>query len=155
MKSKNLTNELITFIPAILLVFLWGYAVISKLAEHEKFIAQMKLAPVPMMHMLGPVLGWLVPLIETVLIWLLFNEKYRELGLKLSFVLLLIFEIYISIMLLSGLDLPCTCGGLISKLQWKEHLIFNAFFMCVALFSQWFQWIRKRYRLNEYSVKNI
>jgi len=36
-------------------------------------------------------------------------------------------------MLLSGQHLPCTCGGIISKMSWKQHLGFNALFILVGL----------------------
>lgn len=125
--------ETTTFIAAVLMIMLWTYAAVSKFADYHRFVDQIKLAPVPLMQLLGPTLGWLVPLTEVILIPLLWVKRSRVIGLYLSFLLLLIFEIYIAAMLLSGLELPCTCGGLISKLQWNEHLIFNGFFMATSL----------------------
>jgi hypothetical protein len=34
-------------------------------------------------------------------------------------------------MILSFAKLPCQCGGVISKMSWKEHVVFNAFFIVV------------------------
>ncbi|RBQ06812.1 MauE/DoxX family redox-associated membrane protein [Pedobacter miscanthi] len=137
MDSKNKTkyegNDLLQLLSAILLVLLWGYAGFSKLADYGRFVEQMKLAPVPLMKHLAPLLGIAVPVAELVLVGLLFSERFRKTGLWLSFLLLLVFTLYISLMLLSGLRLPCTCGGLISKLGWRQHLIFNAFFMLISL----------------------
>ena len=132
-KAVPISNELITFIPSVLLLMLWGYAAVSKIDEYDKFVLQMQLAPVPMMKLFGPVLGWLVPAIELTLVGMLLTDRFRTLGLLFSFTLLLVFEVYIASMLLSGLELPCTCGGLISKLQWKEHLVFNAVFMFISI----------------------
>ncbi|RZK42694.1 MAG: hypothetical protein EOO90_06545 [Pedobacter sp.] len=140
MKAKEQYSELITFVPAVLLFMLWSYAAVSKIADYNRFVQQMQLAPVPLMKAFGPTLGWFVPLIELILAYLLSKEKLRRLALWLSFGLLLIFEIYISGMLLSGLELPCTCGGLISKLGWRQHLFFNATFMLISLFP--FIWER-------------
>lgn len=139
MKHKLPSNEVITFIPAVLLLMLWGYAAISKIAEYDKFVLQMQLAPVPLMKFLGPILGWLVPLSELALVGMLLTDRFRSLGLLLSFGLLMIFEIYIAAMLLSRLELPCTCGGLISKLQWKEHLVFNSVFILISIFPFLYQ----------------
>jgi putative oxidoreductase len=156
MKIKTDLTALITFIAAVLLLMLWGYAAVSKIVEHEKFVQQMKLAPVPLMKVMGPILGWLVPFIELLLVWFLFKDRHREWGLWLSFLLLLIFQIYIVAMLLSGLDLPCTCGGLISKLQWKQHLVFNGIFMVIAALPLIYQRVKNRSNLQDgYSPRSI
>lgn len=139
-KTKFNFNELLQLLSATLLILLWGYAAFSKLADYGRFVAQMQLAPVPLMNYLAPALGIVVPVTELALIGLLFSERFRKTGLWLSFLLLLFFTVYISIMLLSGLNLPCTCGGLISKLGWRQHLIFNTFFMLISLLP--FLWSR-------------
>jgi len=89
------------------------------------------------------------------LVGLLITDRFCRLGLWLSFVLLVTFEVYIATMLLSGLDLPCTCGGLISKLQWKEHLIFNVIFMTIALFPMAYTWINHKFFSSQYSPRSI
>ncbi|MGN8055156.1 MauE/DoxX family redox-associated membrane protein [Pedobacter sp. 22163] len=132
-RTKYFASELIMLLSSLLLVLLWGYAGFSKLADYHRFVQQMQLAPVPLMKQLAPVLGIAVPFAELVLVGLLFSERFRKTGLLLSFFLLLAFTAYISLMLLSGLRLPCTCGGLISKLGWQQHLFFNAFFMLISL----------------------
>jgi len=155
MKAKGQPNEWSFFIPAILLLMLWAYAAFSKIVDHEKFVAQIELAPVPLMHILGPALGWAVPAVELTLVLLLCFDRFRKWGLLMSCVLLLLFEIYIAAMLFSGLDLPCTCGGLISKLQWKEHLIFNAVFMAIAACPFIYNSNRKDNNSNGYSPRSI
>ncbi|WP_217643911.1 MauE/DoxX family redox-associated membrane protein [Pedobacter rhizosphaerae] len=139
-KAKFDSYEFWLLLSSALLILLWGYAAFSKFADYGRFVAQMKLAPLPLMKHLAPVLGIVVPLTELVIIGLLFSERFRKTGLWLSFLLLLSFTVYISIMLLSGLSLPCTCGGLISKLGWRQHLIFNASFMLISLLP--FLWTR-------------
>lgn len=141
----KIRQEFITFISAVLLLMLWAYAAVSKIAAYDQFVEQMKLAPVPFIHLLGPFLAWFVPLIELILVWLLFKDKLRQLGLWLSFFLLLAYEFYIVTMLLSGLELPCTCGGLIAKMQWKEHLVFNAIYMVIALLPMIYRWITHKF----------
>jgi hypothetical protein len=39
---------------------------------------------------------------------------------------------YIGFMLLSNIELPCSCGGVISSLSWKNHLVFNILFLLLA-----------------------
>jgi len=153
MKQKLPSNELVTFILAVLLLMLWGYAAVSKISEYDKFVLQMQLAPIPLMKFFGPTLGWLIPAIELALVCMLLTDRFRKLGLWLSFMLLLVFEIYIAAMLLSGLELPCTCGGLISKLQWNEHLVFNAVFMLISIFPFLYQRYFNKSNTSEYSPR--
>lgn len=156
MKTKFVLSEWLIFVPAVLLMMLWSYAAVSKIADYGKFVAQMQLAPIPLMILLGPILGWLIPAIELILVGMLITEKSRRAGLIFSFLLLLTFEVYIAVMLLSGLDLPCTCGGLISSLQWKEHLIFNAVFMFISIFPFISSGFRNRNNnSNRYSPRSI
>ncbi|WP_316828754.1 MauE/DoxX family redox-associated membrane protein [Pedobacter miscanthi] len=139
-KTKFDFKELLLLLSASLLVLLWGYAAFSKLGDYGRFVAQMQLAPVPLIKSLAPLLGVLVPVTELALIGLLFSERFKKAGLWLSFLLLLSFMVYIAVMLLSGLSLPCTCGGLISKLGWRQHLTFNALFMLISVLP--FLWSR-------------
>lgn len=134
-------NEIILLASSVLLVALWGYAALSKFADYPRFVAQMQLAPVPLMKSLAPFLGIGVPVTELILVVFLFTDRFRRTALRLSFFLLLSFNIYIFLMLKSGLELPCTCGGLISKLGWRQHLIFNTVFMFIALFPLIWEWI--------------
>lgn len=154
MKQKTIKMETIYFISAIALVILWGYAVVAKIYEHEKFIAQIKLSPILLIQQMGQPLSWILPIIESALIILLFTDRHRKLGLLLSFLLLVSFEIYISALIFSGLQLPCSCGGIISKLSWKQHLIFNAVFMCIAIAPMIYDRLDKE-DPQEYSPRSI
>lgn len=133
-QKKNLGIETITLIAAMLLVMLFGYTALSKLNDYKIFVLQMSKTLPPFLKPFNSILGWLLPLVELIIVGLLLFDRWRQLGLYLSFFLLLIFEVFILGMLLSGLELGCSCGGVISKLSWKEHLLFNAFFMLIALF---------------------
>ena len=124
--------EVLSFISAVLLIVLFGYTAVAKLLDYEKFVFQMRLSPAPMVAWAAPVLGWFVPLIEIVIVAALCFERWRVAGLHASLFLLLIFEVYIVTMLLSGSKLPCTCGGIVSKMSWTQHLWFNLAFMLVA-----------------------
>jgi hypothetical protein len=43
-----------------------------------------------------------------------------------------IFTVYIGCMLLFAPDLPCSCGGIIRQLSWKQHLLLNLFLLVLA-----------------------
>lgn len=121
-----------------LLILLFAYTAFSKFIEYDIFVFQMQLVPLPLMGEIAPTLGWMVPLVECLIVIALMIGKWRTIGLYSSLLLLFIFEGYISILLLSGYDLPCTCGGIISKMGWKEHLIFNAILILLTVFALYF-----------------
>jgi putative oxidoreductase len=130
-------KSFITEICIFLFILLFTYTSISKFLDYHRFVFQMQLAPVPFMKLVAPYLGWIVPTAESFLVvWLclgLFKPEIRLWPLFLSVILLATFELYIAAMILSGLHLPCTCGGIISKMSWYQHLIFNAFFIIVGV----------------------
>ncbi|WP_431199647.1 MauE/DoxX family redox-associated membrane protein [Mucilaginibacter sp. P19] len=134
-------KKVFTLFCTLLFLILFAYTSTSKFLDYEKFVFQMKLAPVTMMSIFAPVLGWLIPAIEAVLTVALsfgiFDPAVNKKALLASVILLSLFEAYIAIMLLSGSQLPCTCGGIISFMRWKQHLVFNAFFIIAGSISIW------------------
>lgn len=133
--KKTTIQEIIT----LLLIILFAYTAASKFLEYDKFVFQMRLAPVPVMAWLAPVLGWLVPIVETLLViglsLGLYIPRLLRQSLIASVALLSLFELYITAMLLTGRHLPCTCGGIISTMSWKQHLVFNAIFIFLGLLA--------------------
>ena len=124
--SKHAATEWFIFGVVVFMMLLFSYTAVNKLLEYKSFVFQMQLAPVPMMKWLAPILGWLVPLTELVLTLGLYLTRTRVIALVGSLILMIAFEGYIIWMKLTGLDLPCTCGGIISAMGWTTHLIFNA-----------------------------
>jgi len=126
-------------IVTLLLIALFTYTATSKFLDYDKFVFQMRLAPVPLMSLLAPVLGRVVPIIEMLIAITLgagfFYIPLKIIGLWASVILLTVFEVYITAMLLSGSHLPCTCGGIVSQMGWKQHLIFNAIFIVGGVLS--------------------
>ncbi|WP_367866964.1 MauE/DoxX family redox-associated membrane protein [Pedobacter sp. WC2423] len=127
--------EAVTMAASVLIICLFGYTAIAKILDYGTYVSQMKSAPVPYMSLFAPIIGWLIPLIEVIIVLLLLFDKTRVKGLYGSLVLLIAFEIYISSMLLSGRSLPCTCGGFIATMGWKTHLIFNAVFIVISVIA--------------------
>ncbi|MBB5637259.1 hypothetical protein HDF26_004492 [Pedobacter cryoconitis] len=129
---KTFKVSSLSLIASSLLIMLFGYTAVSKILDYNKFVFQMKLVNVPMIPYLASSLGIVLPIVELVIVWMLCKNNLRVKGCYASFLLLFIFEIYITIMLLSGEKLPCTCGGIISQMGWKTHLVFNAVFMIIS-----------------------
>lgn len=131
MKALNANNLQLT--AAVILILLFAYTAVSKILAYDKFVFQLGLVQMPIVALLAPLIGILVPAVEMIIVWMLCKDNLRMRGLYASFLLLLVFDIYITIMLLSGEKLPCTCGGIISQMGWKTHLVFNAVFMIISI----------------------
>jgi uncharacterized membrane protein YphA (DoxX/SURF4 family) len=122
-------------IACSLLILLFIYAAFSKLFDYKTFQQQLKASA--LLHPFFPILAWAVPLIEIGISLMLIIDRTRLLGLYASLLILLLFTIYIIIMLFSVSHLPCSCGGIIKKLSWRQHIAFNsAFIFLTALTIQ-------------------
>ncbi len=124
-------SSLISIISS-LLIFLWVYAALSKLLNFEQSRMQMMNQIFP--AAINQVLLWAVPIAELLTAGLLTISRWRSYGLLISGLLLLLFCIYIILVMSHVFErIPCSCGGIISKLTWGQHLVFNIVFMALAL----------------------
>lgn len=112
------------FFISLLLVFVFANTASSKLIDSTGFIGVLR--QVPLIGRGAGVMAVLLPLAELLIAMLLIFETTRLFGLYASLVLLLIFTGYLLYMILTLSHLPCSCGGVISKMSWRMHLIFNA-----------------------------
>ena len=129
-----------------LLILLFVYAALSKLFEYNGFKVQLRNSE--WLKPFAGIIAWLVPAIELAISLMITVKATRILGLYASLILLLIFTLYIAGMLLSGMRLPCSCGGIIQQLSWKQHLLFNLFFLLLSLIGIVFE--RKQKLITNY-----
>jgi putative oxidoreductase len=113
----------------VLIVILFAYTAFSKLFDQNLFILQMSRSPIYIMQLAAPFLGWIIPVMELLIVAGLMITRFQIKALEASLALFIIFEVYIVSMLLTGLHLPCSCGGVIGKMTWKQHIPFNLFFI--------------------------
>ncbi|WP_417857511.1 MauE/DoxX family redox-associated membrane protein, partial [Xanthomarina gelatinilytica] len=59
-------------------------------------------------------------------------ERFRIPALFAAFALMVMFTAYIVIILNFSDFIPCSCGGVLEKLSWTQHLIFNIAFIILA-----------------------
>jgi hypothetical protein len=78
-------------------------------------------------------ISYSLPYLEMAVALLLLFQKTRLLGLYLSYALLLLFTEYIAGMLRYADYLPCSCGGIISKMDWNTHLLFNTGLLALSI----------------------
>lgn len=79
--------------------------------------------------------AWSVVVVEYLIAVLLFYAKTRKIGLFASMILMTVFTGYIAYMNAFVPNLPCSCGGVISKMTWNEHLVFNIIFIILAFWG--------------------
>lgn len=130
MERKETIKSRIVEIIYLLFVLLFVYAAVSKLLDFENFKVQ--LGQSPLLSAFASWVSWLVPIVELILALLLLFPRWRMIALFAAFSLMLMFTVYIFIILNYSSFVPCSCGGILEKLGWKEHLIFNIVFIILA-----------------------
>lgn len=126
MHFKSATN-----IISAVFILLFVYTALNKLIEINNF--QNVLAKSPLLHRHAIKLSWIIPVAELIISILLFVPSTKSYGLYAAALLMFIFTGYIAYMLKFASELPCSCGGILSSLSWKQHLIFNILFCLLAL----------------------
>lgn len=124
-------RKLIITIISLLFIILFVYAATSKLLDFETF--QIQLAQAPLLGAYAGIVSVLVPSIEILLAVLLIFSRFRLPALIGCFGLMVMFTAYIVIILNFSDFVPCSCGGVLEKLSWTEHLFFNISFMILAV----------------------
>ncbi|WP_067029121.1 MauE/DoxX family redox-associated membrane protein [Allomuricauda sp. CP2A] len=142
MSHKGIYSKLITLF-SLLLTILFVYTAVSKLMHLDTF--QLRVERMPYIASYATVISWAVPFLELVIAGLLWFTRYRILALYASLVLLGSFTIYILIVLKYSESIPCSCGGVISALGWRDHILLNIFFMVLALLG--ILWSKKQYNI--------
>lgn len=127
--KKKLAIEVIAFL--IILLFL--YTGISKLWDFPVFRAELQESPFVMLSLLSSVVSWILPIGELLLACLLLWPAARKAGFILSALLFAAFIVYVVVLLSSGKNLPCSCGGIVSTMSWETHVYFNILFLLLSL----------------------
>ena len=114
-----------------LLIILFVYTGLSKLTNHVGFVLALNKSS--LLKENSALLSWLVPWLEISIAAFLAFPKTRLLGLYGSAILMAIFTFYVAFILTGSKSLPCTCGGVIQIMTWKDHLYFNTTFLILSL----------------------
>lgn len=118
-----------------LLILLFAYTGINKLMDVNRFRVAIQASP--LIENKSFALAWIVPITELLIALLLFIPRFRLSGLYASSGLMLLFTIYVGYMLTTISLLPCSCGGIIQAMTWKQHLTFNIFFTILPAIGIW------------------
>lgn len=126
MKGLKFIQKHFEKIISILLALLFIYAGASKMLDFENF--QVQLAQSPLLSAYAGMISYMIIAIEFIVAIALCMNSSRLIGLYASLGLMAGFTIYIYLILNYSDFIPCSCGGILEKLGWKEHMVFNIFF---------------------------
>ena len=118
-------------IICILLVFLFAYAAISKLLDYRTFRVQ--LSQSPFITRFAHVIAWALPVAELMVAVSFAFSRLRLYAFYAALFLLSLFTAYLVAMLNFSYYIPCSCGGLLSSLSWRQHIVFNIVFILLSL----------------------
>lgn len=145
MKSKNFslqarTKGVIVEVVIFLLIILFLYASLSKLSNLQLY--QLQMSRQPLAPWLSKILTWTLPPIELLIVGtlayssLFSKERLRAFGLYASLILMSAFTLYSATVLFHIFPkIPCSCGGIIATLSWKQHVILNASYVTIILIA--------------------
>ncbi len=140
-------NQIILKTISILYIILFVYTASSKLINIDQFYYQIE--EFPFISRLGIWITWGIPIIEILIAGLFLFPKYVLTALYASFSLMSLFTVYIFIVLIFGDNIPCSCGGVISTMGWREHILFNCVFILFSLIGILLIKFRNKHLLNK------
>jgi len=153
MNIKPQIRIIIIEIICLLYLMLFLYAAATKLLDFEHF--RIQLGQSPLLSPFAELVAVIVPLIEILICILLSIPRYRLIGLFSAYVLMVMFTAYIIIILNFSSFVPCSCGGVLEKLSWKQHIIFNLFFVVLAGAGILLHYTNSRIKYNYLKYKKI
>lgn len=124
-------REIVVEIICALFITLFMYAAVTKLFDYHKFVVQ--IAQSPLLTAFASWIAWVIPAVEILISVGLIIPRFRIIALYGGFTLMIMFTLYIIAILNFSMYIPCSCGGILEKLGWKEHLAFNIGFVLLAI----------------------
>jgi uncharacterized membrane protein YphA (DoxX/SURF4 family) len=125
--KKKLFLEII----CALFILLMMYAAVTKFIDFEKFTVQ--IGQSPLLTAFSGWIAWIIPSLEILIAVLIAIPRFRLLGLYAAFSLMVMFTAYIITILNFSDHIPCSCGGILERLGWLEHLFFNIGFVLLGV----------------------
>ena len=98
--------------------------------EFDDFSIQ--LGQSPLVGAYASALRYIVPVSEIIIALALLIPRLRIWALYFAFSLMCLFTAYIYIILNFSSYIPCSCGGILEKLGWRQHLVFNTVFIIIG-----------------------
>lgn len=112
-------------------ILLFCYAAVSKIIDFENF--QIQIAQSPLLTAYAGMISYGVIIVELVTVILLLIPLLRITGLFFSLGIMTSFTVYIYMILNYSESIPCSCGGILEKMDWDQHFVFNIVCTILAL----------------------
>ncbi|WP_430613198.1 MauE/DoxX family redox-associated membrane protein [Flavobacterium sp. JP2137] len=112
-------------------IILFVYAALSKILDFENF--QIQVAQSPLLSAYATLITYITIISELIIAFLLCFPKTIKLGLYLFLGMMTAFSVYIYLILNFSPFVPCSCGGILEKMGWQEHLWFNIIITLIAV----------------------
>lgn len=110
------------------LILLFTYTGLDKIIRWEENQSAFRNQPIPIE--VSEYLSVLIPMIELVLVVLLLFQETRWWGYLFSSQILVIFTTYIGLIWIGAFPrVPCSCAGILERLDWSTHFYLNLFFL--------------------------
>lgn len=130
--TAHIKNNVVIVI-CYLYILLFVYTAVSKFLDFENF--QVEIAQSPILTAYAGFFARAVIIIELIIALLFTVKRFRIIALYSAYTIMLLFSVYIFIILNFSPYIPCSCGGVLEKMGWTEHLIFNITFCILALIA--------------------
>lgn len=153
MNIRPQIRNVIIEIICMLYVLLFVYAAASKLMDFKHF--RIQIGQSPLLSAFADWLAVLVPAAEFLICIMLIIPRYRLTGLFSAYALMVMFSEYIFILLNYTSFIPCSCGGVLEKLDWGSHMIFNLVFVCLAIIGILLQSQNSGFKRNLTTTKKL
>lgn len=140
---KTLKSRFVEY-TSYFFILLFCYASISKIMDFENFQVQVAQSPLLSAYAIRATYGVLI--FELVVCFLLIFDRSRFAGLIGAYALMVLFTLYIYLILHFSDYVPCSCGGILEKMDWNTHLIFNL--ICVIAVAIALLMIAERRKIN-------
>jgi hypothetical protein len=115
---------------SLFFILLFTYAAVNKLQQLNVFENQLE--QFPFIGGLAQYIAWAVPATLITVSVLFFFNKVKVIVFIGSFIIMLLFTLYILAVLNFAASIPCSCAGIFSSWSWHEQLYFNTGVLLMA-----------------------
>lgn len=131
---KSFTQK-IPWMVSLLFILLFVYAGVIKLLEGKMFYNNIRNSPFFGGETLAAIAAIVIPVCEIAIAFLIAWRRTRLIGFYGALAIIFLFTGYTVAILFFATTVPCSCGGIISLLSWKQHLVFNLVLLLLTILS--------------------
>jgi hypothetical protein len=127
----TMNRKIIVSILSYSLSLLFIYAAVAKAMDYNIFLADIAKSPL-LVNFNKSLLGPVVLGSEFLAAVLLQFRVTLKAGFYFSSFLMLVFTLYLSTLYFFYTNIPCSCGGILGKIPYPVHILFNLLFTILS-----------------------